>query len=438
MAEYHQQSPPQGEDPQGSGTPEDGNQNGKRKRNEDGPQQRSKRNRYISIACNECKRRKIKCNGEHPCQRCGNLSLECVYAPNCCSNNWRETQEYKQLNAHVQYLQEQVNSLWNGLNNLRTSLGQDAIPQPDLFSYGGDVSRSVQPPQANMIIDPSLGREPTSPQDKRYQGPTSPQYNFDLARSSLQSMGITTSDETLANAMQGSHSQSNPTLRPESHLHPSVQPITEIKKDEGLRLCRVYEDEMGLMYPILDINRVSQHATLVFALGEAVQRSGNTAFGGPTEMRSDADMEILKLVMANALVAESGGRSTLAKRLYNSCARSTEVGLQEEVTLKNIQIMTLVAMYLFHSDQETRSWRVIGIAARLCVELGLHRSETYSTLFRDEDERDAALRVFWSVYVLDKRWSLGTGMASALSDSDIDQNLEKPVSVVKYHTKFLH
>lgn len=59
----------------------------KRKASEgNGPQQRSKRNRYISIACNECKRRKIKCNGETPCQRCGNLGLECLYAPNCCSN----------------------------------------------------------------------------------------------------------------------------------------------------------------------------------------------------------------------------------------------------------------------------------------------------------------------------------------------------------------
>lgn len=28
-------------------------------------------------ASNECKRRKIKCNGQVPCQRCGHLNLEC-------------------------------------------------------------------------------------------------------------------------------------------------------------------------------------------------------------------------------------------------------------------------------------------------------------------------------------------------------------------------
>jgi hypothetical protein len=40
---------------------------------------------------NECKRRKIKCNGQTPCQRCGNLNLECQYAPNCC-NNFKESE----------------------------------------------------------------------------------------------------------------------------------------------------------------------------------------------------------------------------------------------------------------------------------------------------------------------------------------------------------
>lgn len=41
---------------------------------------------------NECKRRKIKCNGQTPCQRCGNLSLECVYAPNCCSSSFKDSE----------------------------------------------------------------------------------------------------------------------------------------------------------------------------------------------------------------------------------------------------------------------------------------------------------------------------------------------------------
>ena len=40
----------------------------------------------LIAASNECKRRKIKCNGQTPCQRCGNLGLECLYSPNCCNS----------------------------------------------------------------------------------------------------------------------------------------------------------------------------------------------------------------------------------------------------------------------------------------------------------------------------------------------------------------
>ncbi|KAL9053448.1 MAG: hypothetical protein Q9162_004751 [Coniocarpon cinnabarinum] len=411
------------------------NLSNKRKRGEDGAQQRSKRNRYISIACNECKRRKIKCNGEHPCQRCGNLQLECVYAPNCCTTNFKESPEYKSMSSQVVSLQEQVNMLWQSLNTLRNALGHEVMSQPEPFSVTTEGSRQVAPAQANMIIDPALNRNHNGSQHGKYQGPTSAQYNFDLARSSLQSLGIGTGDDTFDSRPQISQAEavSSTQQHPTFQLHPSIAPFREISKDEALRLCNVYAEEMGLMYPILDIGRISQYATLVFTLGDAVERNASISLTPETgDPAVDADMEILKLVLANALVVETAGKSTLASRLFTSCSKRTDASLTEDVTLKNIQLMTLISMYLFHSDQETRAWRTIGVAARLCIELGLHRSETYVTLFSSDDERDAALRLFWSVYTLDKRWSLGTGMASALIDSDIDLKLEKPHSSSPY------
>jgi hypothetical protein len=37
------------------------------------------------------------------------------------------------------------------------------------------------------------------------------------------------------------------------------------------------------------------------------------------------------------------------------------------------------------------------------------------------------VRVFWSVYALDRRWSFGTGMPFAFQDADIDPLLPEPV-----------
>ena len=82
-------------------------------------------------------------------------------------------------------------------------------------------------------------------------------------------------------------------------------------------------------------------------------------------------------------------------------------------------------MYEFLRDNEGTSWRLIGLTARLCIELGLHRRETYQAM-QDESERSEAILLFWVIYVLDRRWSFGTGMPFALQDADIDPQLPKP------------
>jgi hypothetical protein len=56
---------------------------------------------------NECKRRKIKCNGQTPCQRCGNLNLECQYAPNCC-NNFKESEYAVHHDVCTQHVADQT------------------------------------------------------------------------------------------------------------------------------------------------------------------------------------------------------------------------------------------------------------------------------------------------------------------------------------------
>jgi hypothetical protein len=89
-------------------------------------------------------------------------------------------------------------------------------------------------------------------------------------------------------------------------------------------------------------------------------------------------------------------------------------------------------MYHFHRDDEALAWRIVGLAARQCLELGLHRRETYTSIFPDPEEQAAAIRTFWSVYVLDRRWSFGTGMPFALQDADIDPNLPKPDDSTQY------
>lgn len=75
---------------------------------------------------------------------------------------------------------------------------------------------------------------------------------------------------------------------------------------------------------------------------------------------------------------------------------------------------------------------VLGQAARQCLALGLHQPATYNILFPKPHERASAVRTFWVVYVLDRRWSFGTSLPFALPENHIDPNLPKPVSLLEW------
>lgn len=68
------------------------------------------------------------------------------------------------------------------------------------------------------------------------------------------------------------------------------------------------------------------------------------------------------------------------------------------------------------------------MAVRIALEVGLHRREKILR-FRNPSQRSWVTKLFWCIYVLDRRWSFGVGMPFALHDLDIDPGLPEPVSL---------
>jgi hypothetical protein len=63
----------------------------------------------------------------------------------------------------------------------------------------------------------------------------------------------------------------------------------------------------------------------------------------------------------------------------------------------------------------------------MCIELGLHRQDSLYKNFPEAEDRAGAVRLFWCIYCLDRRWSFGTGMPFAMQDADIDPTIPEPV-----------
>lgn len=261
------------------------------------------------------------------------------------------------MHAHIMSLQEQVDTLWHNLNSLRATLGHE-IPQQEVpYNYGNEQARQQSAPQAPMVIDPVLNRSKASPQQSRFQGPTSSAYSFGIARSSLQHMGVTSPDDGL-DASAESHDGAEPSGRTlpkgaSTFLHPNLHAIASVSKEEALRLVQVYEDEMGLMYPILDIARIRQYAMLVFGLGDAAHKKA-LIVKGSGETEEDLEFDLLRLILAIALVCESNGYDALAKALYDGTSYTREDSLDGNIDIRRIQVMTLAVriMFILHEDED--------------------------------------------------------------------------------------
>lgn len=336
-------------------------------------QQRARRNRYVSIACNQCKRRKIKCNGETPCQRCGNLNLECVYAPNCC-NGFKDSQEFKDMSQHISMLQEQVNTLWENLNAMRLQIsnGQamaQQMPQQQLTPIdpslqasaysshqhrgsGSFTDMQASPGASNMAMSPRVARPKSHSQSQQpsFRGPTSSAFQFGVAKNSLETMGITSQadGEINGNAGAGARTTEATPEPPGTNgqfvptLVTDKDPIWSIPKDEALRLCRVYEDEMGLMYPVIDVEKVIAHATGLYRFIEAAYRTGLMRQGLPgADAIEDEDTNILKLMLATALTVEACGRSELGQRLFEYVQPAIDNMLLGNAGIKGVRLLTM-------------------------------------------------------------------------------------------------
>lgn len=364
-----------------------------------------------NLESNECKRRKIKCNGETPCQRCGNLNLVCLYAPNCCSNNFKDSEDFKQVTNQVQRLQDEVS--W--LNQTVKALQADSTRLAPIQDRSAIATISPTPSHQSGSAQRS---DPSYVKYGAFRGPTSMAYSLDVANNTISNMGYEGIGEGAATpAQQPLQDMSIPAG--DNNITPD--PLVDFDKDEMVRLCRLHEEEVGIMYPVLDIQAVISHAKSLSSFIESLRNQR------PLANLNDEKTLQLKMVMCCALVVEEHGHSDKAVRLYDSMESVVNRKLMADASaVSSLPLLALLAGYRFLSNDEILAWRVMGQVTRLCLELGIHR---YNGLMKikNEQERKNALNSFWSAYVLDRRWAFGTGLPYVVQDNDIDPQLPLPV-----------
>ncbi|KAJ5223253.1 hypothetical protein N7468_007795 [Penicillium chermesinum] len=324
------------------------------------------------------------------------------------------------VSTNFERLFEQMSSMQDQITSLTAvirSMQSDSPPSEARGSLGGSATATYGLPSKQRTV-----RQARLP---RHLASVS-------AKSSLEQRGIVEHHEQGDGDLTQvpSPSSSSCVHDQDCQAHPIVDPLWALSKEEALRLCQVYHFEMGIMYPVLELEELQTQVHLLYDFRDRPVGLP-TASKGRNSLEKE-DVFILRLVFACALTAEASGRSDKAIALFDSVRDVQDDYVWGRPEIKSIIFLTLASILYFQMDEETLAWRTIGIVERMCLEKGLHRRETLSQPAIVAAGKERVLRLFWSIYVLDMRWSFGTGMPFALEDADIDPWLPEPEQEIPY------
>ncbi|KAF5686679.1 hypothetical protein FDENT_5682 [Fusarium denticulatum] len=332
----------------------------------DTPAPRSKRGKYTSVACDDCKKKKLKCipSEDNACERCIAGGLTCTFATSTQATKEKpdDSQNIQALNHQLSELRQQMSDLVGVVRELKD---QNQNHHQTLPHDASTVSSH------NIVThSPASTHRGEMPKQPQFVGPTRSAFGILVSERSLNRMGVPKFD-------------SMPPSGAQSPIEPALDSINDLSfwhcctASDITKYLVNFQEEVESVYPFIDIAEYIAQSKEIL---QAIRGGGGFEDEGRV---SGKDIDIAKVAIATGILLEEPSEELLA-------------------------------------------WRSIGIAARQALEMGLHRKRSLLDNFKDTDSRRLATRVFWCVYVLDRRWSFGTSLSFALVDKDVDPELPKP------------
>ncbi|KAF2259054.1 hypothetical protein CC78DRAFT_572112 [Lojkania enalia] len=414
--------------------------------------------RRVSRACTACRSHKIKCTGDTPrCRHCQVAGRECVYVlprrdklrivtERCVQMaellNGLRARTGEEDSARIADLLEAVEEDISEMRQTPTSSNPDT--DADETRAAGEASRlgsmNSLATESLDLLEENLLRDETA----RATGFVGKNSEVQWLRSIIQQLE---KEESAKATSQSSFPGAVPSRRGSANIG-SVEQVTSFSfylDSDGVDVNPDFLDPYELPSPetverLLDYYFQTVHEAFpIFSrtvfldkIGRYLERlKTGTAESNPL---SHKWLAILNLVLAigarySHLVQASWQGEERDHLSYHARARFLALGpsaLTNHPDVNQIQITGLLSFYYISTGQVSRSWVMMGVALRFAFALGLHiRNEDPSTsLFR----REMLVRVWWSLYSLERLLSAITGRPSMIVDGCCSVPLPIPVA----------
>ncbi|KAH6652508.1 fungal-specific transcription factor domain-containing protein [Truncatella angustata] len=404
-----------------------------------------KRKRPISVSCELCKQRKVKCDrGQPSCGWCKRNSVPCEYRerkkPGLRAGYGRELEQRldkleEVLRSHSEILQH--NFMNNGPHNVAPSV---RTSNPSVPSDSGtprehhsvfrqnDPVRTPRAETALFLQKPSSFMPVTQSTDFGLPPPTPSIHSMpDAFQSQMPMSGISPTNQLPAmppSAATQEYYGNQPLQSPSvgvTHGHMADQDLPPY--DLLYALADLYFKHINTWCPILH-----RKTTL------------DTLFGSST--LDETDRVLLHAIVATTLRYSTDARLTEERRRHYHGISKQRVLLygMENSSIKALQALVILALDLCGDSNGPPGWNIMALITRSVVQIGLAVETTsfsvspnYASIYtlramilpesRDFIEDESRRRLFWMVYLLDRYATLATAFEFALDDKEIDRTL---------------
>ncbi|KAH7121517.1 hypothetical protein EDB81DRAFT_952249 [Dactylonectria macrodidyma] len=314
--------------------------------------------RKKATACQRCRARKQRCEGQGRgvCQNCRSAKAECIPASH------EPTDTYSV--SYVKNLEQQVADLQGRISELDSSLVRNARVDvcPDLQSF-------TDP--ANMLYLPPMSSENLAFDFQSYQ------------------------DENLFSITQPPPTRATNPVDPESYSADTTHPLdtsadasmTDISVHEGASFFQTYFEIIHPRYPFLDVEECST-AYLKWKTGEINSCNGKSW-----------SLCLLNLIFANGAILQHAWQDHTTRRQRQEFTLREQSIIADSTfePLSQVQAMLLHAFHALHGENTGRVVHTIGVAMRFAILHGFHSLADDGTA-----ETDMKIRAWWCIYCLDK------------------------------------
>lgn len=403
---------------------------------------RRKRSKYVSKACVECKRRKIKCDGDYPCLHCQTVNTSCEYVEGKARGGARRTipqqlvdgsGDHYYLNeifGRLQTVEERLDTL---LDRSDTSPDSPAVPHRmddgvtshladrGVFrSPSGPVSRTiVEPPGYHGGCDPACGVPGIA--NRQSPNTTAAFYGHASSVGNVSNLRHQLTSFTSSTVLSQSQNPSTQCQLNEVYARQVARTTVLPPRTECFSILDTMFEDLISMYPLLHAPTFyRRYAPLWNARGEYLAEVAASDHFTLSELGL-----IYACLAASIHIIRSGPVCTREKKSSRAhswymAARTMVIDqkIDQVADLESIQAMLMLSLHFLHVENEDASYKVTGMAVRAGYEIGLHLAAREKGLSRLNIE--LRRRTWWCLYLMDRRTSISTGRPCGIQNRDSD------------------